>query len=76
MGDFNFRPYSTQYNLTTAILNDSWTLKWPSWIDDQNYNGSREIDHIFVSFGTIIINTRIIESSASDHPAVWAEITI
>ena len=76
MGDFNFRPDSAQYNLTTSILNDSWILKWNSWLDDNNYNASRKIDHIFVSPGMTIIDTRIVESKASDHPLVWATISI
>jgi endonuclease/exonuclease/phosphatase family metal-dependent hydrolase len=76
IGDFNFRPYTEQYNRTIAVLDDSWTVRWPSWVDDADYNASMKIDHIFVSLGTAIEDTRIIESMASDHPAVWAIIEI
>ena len=29
MGDFNFRPDTDQYRLTTAMLNEAWLLRWP-----------------------------------------------
>jgi len=39
-GDFNFRPYSEPYNLTTSVFEDSWTQRWSTAATDR-------IDHIF-----------------------------
>ncbi|MFX0093817.1 MAG: endonuclease/exonuclease/phosphatase family protein, partial [Candidatus Hodarchaeota archaeon] len=76
MGDFNFRPYTTQYNLTTGVLDDSWLLKWSTGDDGSGINSNERIDHIFVSSGTIILDSRFILSVNSDHPALWTEIQI
>ncbi|MFZ1553644.1 MAG: endonuclease/exonuclease/phosphatase family protein, partial [Anaerolineae bacterium] len=73
-GDFNFRPDSEQYRLTTQQLADSWLLRWPTWRDDQGQQPQRKIDHIFVSPGTDVRQARFIPSPASDHPAVTATI--
>lgn len=74
LGDFNFRPDSEQYRLTTQQLADSWLLRWPTWSDDQGQRPERKIDHIFVSTGTDVRQARFIPSPASDHPAVTATI--
>jgi endonuclease/exonuclease/phosphatase family metal-dependent hydrolase len=74
MGDYNFRPDSEQYALTTELLDESWLLKWPDGVDDQGISSERRIDYIFVSPGTEITDARHIFSPASDHPAVTAEI--
>ncbi|MFW9994318.1 MAG: endonuclease/exonuclease/phosphatase family protein [Candidatus Odinarchaeota archaeon] len=76
IGDFNFRPDTEQYNITTATLDDTWLLKWPTGVDDSEYNASRRIDHVFVSPGTTISDCRFIESPASDHPALWVKIEL
>ena len=76
MGDFNFRKDSAQYRITTEKLNDSWMLKWPSGLDDQSYNSTNNIDHIFVSPGTTVLDARYIISDQSDHPAYWISISI
>jgi len=75
MGDFNFRKDSVQYSLTTAVLNDSWYLKWPSGLDDNSFNSSDRIDHIFVSSGTTVLDARYILTEQSDHPAYWIRIS-
>jgi endonuclease/exonuclease/phosphatase family metal-dependent hydrolase len=64
MGDFNFRSDTEQYRLTTRILNDSWQLNSPSAVDQGR------IDHIFLSPGTEVIDSRYLESNDSDHPAL------
>ncbi len=74
MGDFNFRPDSEPYNLTTDVLDDSWWLKWPTGADAQGNNNSRQIDHIFVSPGTTISDCQYITDHQSDHPAYWVDI--
>lgn len=74
MGDFNFRPDSEQYRLTTSILDDAWLLKWSSGVDDQGYNPTDRIDHVFVSPGTNVTEARYLTQPESDHPALVVEI--
>ncbi|RMF30207.1 MAG: hypothetical protein D6759_12385 [Chloroflexi bacterium] len=74
MGDFNFRPDSEQYRLTTATLADTWTERWPDWTNSHGQKPDRKIDHIFVTPGTKVLEAEYIEEPASDHPAVVAII--
>jgi endonuclease/exonuclease/phosphatase family metal-dependent hydrolase len=74
MGDFNFRPDTDQYRITTDLLEDAWLLKWPGGINDQGLDPNRRIDHVFVSPGTPILDARYLLSPASDHPAEVVEI--
>jgi len=75
MGDFNFFPDTEQYRLTTTVLDDSWTLRWPNWVNDRGQNPDHEIDHIFVSPGTKVLDVRYIDNPhASDHPALIATV--
>ncbi|MFW9889494.1 MAG: endonuclease/exonuclease/phosphatase family protein [Candidatus Thorarchaeota archaeon] len=74
MGDFNFRPNSEPYNITTAVLEDSWWLRWPSGISSQGENNSRRIDHIFISPALDVSDCRYVTDPQSDHPAYWADI--
>jgi endonuclease/exonuclease/phosphatase family metal-dependent hydrolase len=76
MGDFNFRPNTEPYNLTTNVMEDSWWLKWPTGIDNQGNNNSQEVDLIFVSPGTTISDCQYIFNPQSDHPAYWADIQV
>jgi hypothetical protein len=47
LGDFNFRPDKEQYARTTMLLDDTWTLMWPEWVDDEGHNPrEHKIDHI------------------------------
>ena len=72
MGDFNFRPDTEQYALTTAVFDDAWLRRWPDDIDDQGVTPPKRIDHIFVSPPIEVEDSRFIHSPASDHPAVTA----
>ena len=74
MGDFNFRPNTEPYNLTTSVLDDSWWVKWPTGVDSLGENNSGEIDHIFLSPGTIVSDCQYVTDPQSDHPAYWADI--
>jgi endonuclease/exonuclease/phosphatase family metal-dependent hydrolase len=74
MGDFNFRPFTEPYNLTTAVLNDSWWVKWPTGVNNLGENNSRQIDHIFLSPGTSVTDCEYITDPQSDHPAYWVDI--
>ena len=75
MGDWNFRPHEEQYALTTALLDDTWTLKWPEWEDDEGQNPQkRKIDYIFVTPDIRVLDAEFVDDPASDHPAVSATI--
>jgi endonuclease/exonuclease/phosphatase family metal-dependent hydrolase len=74
MGDFNFRPDSEQYRLTTASLADAWLLKWPTGQDDEGTNPVDRIDHVFLSDGIKVMDAEYWVGPASDHPAVLVEI--
>jgi len=74
MGDFNFRPKSEPYNLTTSVLEDSWWVKWPTGVNSLGENNSQRIDHIFLSSGTIVSDCQYITDPQSDHPAYWVDI--
>ncbi|MHA2424909.1 MAG: endonuclease/exonuclease/phosphatase family protein [Candidatus Thorarchaeota archaeon] len=74
MGDFNFRPFTEPYNLTTAVLDDSWWVKWPTGVDVMGENNSRRIDHIFLSSGTVVSDCDYVTDPQSDHPAYWVDI--
>ena len=75
VGDFNFRPDTEQYQLTTGSLQDAWILKWPQGIDDQGMNPTDRIDHVFVSPGTSVDDARYLTGPESDHPALKVDIT-
>jgi endonuclease/exonuclease/phosphatase family metal-dependent hydrolase len=74
MGDFNFRPNSEPYNITTAVLEDSWWVRWPSGVSSQGENNTRRIDHIFLSPGLDVSDCGYVMDPQSDHPAYWADI--
>jgi endonuclease/exonuclease/phosphatase family metal-dependent hydrolase len=75
MGDFNFKPETDQYKLTLEYLEDAWLLKWPEGIDDKGVHPTNRIDHFFLSQNIQVLDIRYIFSPASDHPAVWVEIS-
>ncbi|MGW8318154.1 MAG: endonuclease/exonuclease/phosphatase family protein, partial [Candidatus Promineifilaceae bacterium] len=81
MGDFNFKPGSEQYELTTTVLDDSWWRQWPDGVDDQGVRpdalpfGWSWLDHIFVSPDVDVVDARYVLEPASDHPPVTADIT-
>jgi endonuclease/exonuclease/phosphatase family metal-dependent hydrolase len=74
LGDFNFRPDTEQYRLTTGVLADSWLLMWPGGNEDQGIDPARRIDHIFVSPGTAVVESRYLAGPQSDHPAMMTVI--
>jgi len=75
MGDFNFRPDTEQYRLTTADFADAWLVQTEPPVIDPGFNPQRRIDHIFVSPGTQVLQTRYLVTPHSDHPALWADVT-
>ena len=72
MGDFNFRPDSPQYALTTQVLQDAWTVRWPDWRDDLGQKPDTKIDHIFISSDLTVVDAQYVPKGPSDHPAVTA----
>ena len=74
MGDFNFRPETDQYQLTTRVLDDSWLLKWPQGTESQGIDPAGRIDHIFVSPGTMVADSQYLAGPQSDHPAMTTTI--
>lgn len=75
MGDFNFRPETEQYRLTTLEFADAWVAQTEAAIIEPGFNPERRIDHIFVTPGTQVARTRYLLSPHSDHPALWADVT-
>jgi endonuclease/exonuclease/phosphatase family metal-dependent hydrolase len=79
IGDFNFKPFTSPYNLTTAVLNDSWWVRWPTGEDNLGYNNSQDIELIFVSPDVAVTDCQFVldpTGSISDHPAYWATIEL
>jgi endonuclease/exonuclease/phosphatase family metal-dependent hydrolase len=74
IGDFNFRPDTEQYRITTELLKDVWLLRWPGGITDQGIDPARRIDHIFVSPGMRVLDSQYLTGQQSDHPALTATI--
>jgi endonuclease/exonuclease/phosphatase family metal-dependent hydrolase len=74
MGDFNYRPGTAQYRLTTAVFDDAWALQWPQGVDDEGRQFPARIDHVFVSPGMNVIAARYYTEPESDHPALVVEI--
>lgn len=73
MGDFNFRPETEQYALTTETLVDAWASSGgqpdAAWLDP-----AQRIDHIFVLPDVAVEEARYLETEASDHPPLVAEV--
>jgi endonuclease/exonuclease/phosphatase family metal-dependent hydrolase len=74
MGDFNFRPDTDQYRLTTETLDDSWLLEGTQDAGSREIDPLDRIDHIFVSPGTTVVESHYLLNSHSDHPAMMTEI--
>jgi endonuclease/exonuclease/phosphatase family metal-dependent hydrolase len=74
MGDFNFRPDTAQYRLTTALLDDAWLLRWPEGVDEEGRRFDDRIDHVFVSPETAVGDARYVTDPESDHPALVVEM--
>ena len=76
MGDFNFRPETPQYALTTARFDDAWLRRWPEGVDDQGARPAKRIDHIFISPELQVEDARYLDGPASDHPALMAILRV
>ncbi|MBN1329865.1 MAG: endonuclease/exonuclease/phosphatase family protein [Candidatus Heimdallarchaeota archaeon] len=85
IGDFNFRPWTEPYNITTGVINDAWLLFWPTGIDDLGYTGltnnwqnpTGRIDYIFISPEITLSDCRVVRDAySSDHMPVTVTITV
>ncbi len=76
MGDFNFRPDSEQYQLTTAVLQDAWRQNALTNNGANSPEPAKRIDHIFISPDLQVLDMRYILDPASDHPAATARFTV
>jgi endonuclease/exonuclease/phosphatase family metal-dependent hydrolase len=74
MGDFNFRPGSDSYRVTTASLDDSWSVGFQGDPHAREVDPRHRIDHIFVTPGTHVRESRYLTGPQSDHPALLTEI--
>jgi len=72
MGDFNFRPDTEQYALTTRVLDNAWVLSGSPLTE--GIDPTRLIDHVFVSPGTIVRSAAYLNSPVSDHPGLVVDI--
>jgi endonuclease/exonuclease/phosphatase family metal-dependent hydrolase len=75
MGDFNFRPDTEQYQITVDVLEDAY-IKSQIKRDGEGFDFSDSIDHIFVSPEIMVAEAEYILNPASDHPAMFAVISI
>ncbi|MFO8035548.1 MAG: endonuclease/exonuclease/phosphatase family protein [Anaerolineales bacterium] len=75
MGDFNFRPQSDQYALTTERLDDAWVEKWPEGEDDRGVRLEDRIDYVFLTPDLKVEDARYLLEPASDHPALVVDVT-
>jgi endonuclease/exonuclease/phosphatase family metal-dependent hydrolase len=74
VGDFNFRPDTEQYRLTTRVLENAWAKRRPGREDGSGMAGSRPIDYVFLTSGTDVIDARYVDTRVSDHPALVVQI--
>lgn len=74
LGDFNFRPDKEQYRVTTGLLEEAWTKRWPSGEDASGSTQPRRIDYVFVLPGTEVLNAEYVDTQTSDHPVLVVQI--
>jgi len=72
MGDFNFRPETAQYAMTTEILDDAFVRAGAA--PTEGLDPARRIDHVFVSPEVAVLSATYIASPLSDHPGLVVDI--
>jgi endonuclease/exonuclease/phosphatase family metal-dependent hydrolase len=73
MGDFNFRHYEAQYDITVAEYDDAY-IHAAEKIIPADFDVDNRIDHIFVTPGTPVTYLEYLTQPESDHPALFVEI--
>ncbi len=76
VGDFNFKPDSEQYRLTTQTYIDAWLAADTAEVNGSGWDPQDRIDHVFVSPGIHVNSARYLVGPASDHPALVVDISI
>jgi endonuclease/exonuclease/phosphatase family metal-dependent hydrolase len=74
MGDFNFRPDTDQYALTTQHLDEAWLAANHQTVIPEGFDISRRIDYIYISPEIRVSEAQYLGRGPSDHPAFFAEI--
>ncbi|HNQ87034.1 MAG TPA: endonuclease/exonuclease/phosphatase family protein [Verrucomicrobiota bacterium] len=74
MGDFNFRPGTESYRLTTARLEDAWLGAGERQLDPPHLEVDRRIDHVFVTPDLRVQRVAYQDYGESDHPAVVVDL--
>ena len=74
MGDFNTENDTIYYDMSVALLQDTWVNATLRDVDGTIFDLAERIDHIFVSTTFTVLETRYINVPESDHPAVWTKI--
>jgi endonuclease/exonuclease/phosphatase family metal-dependent hydrolase len=74
MGDFNFRHYEEQYQITVAQYDDAYIYAEEKNIPT-DFDIEERIDHIFVSPGISIGYVEYLSQPESDHPGLFVEIS-
>jgi endonuclease/exonuclease/phosphatase family metal-dependent hydrolase len=74
LGDFNFRPDTEQYRVTTTFFEDAWAKRRPSGEEAGGSTRPRRIDYVFVSPGTEVVEAVYVDTRFSDHPALVVQI--
>jgi endonuclease/exonuclease/phosphatase family metal-dependent hydrolase len=73
MGDFNFRHYEEQYDITVAEYDDAYSHAMDRNIP-ADFDVEDRIDHVFVTPGTSVTYLEYLMQPESDHPALFVEI--
>jgi len=76
MGDFNFRPDTPQYQPTTSAHNDAWLISRLGDNPSQGTDPPDRIDHLFISHGIKVTDSRYIPDPTSDHPLMWTSFSM
>ncbi len=82
MGDFNFKPDSEQYKITTQVLVECWDVAKVKVVGaipvDSDPIPAQRIDHIFISptFKNDVAYCEYFGGTISDHPACYAILNI
>jgi endonuclease/exonuclease/phosphatase family metal-dependent hydrolase len=73
MGDFNFRYYEEQYDITVVEYDDAYIHAAEKEIP-ADFDVDDRIDHVFVTPGTSVAYLEYLTQPESDHPALFVEI--
>lgn len=76
MGDFNATEEFASYRMTVETLEDAWRIQEAQPSESPGFDFATCIDHIFVSPGIQVSQTRYLDNALSDHPLMWADLVV